>query len=297
MRLFKRAGAHLAPEVDSSRRDELLVFQKHANLKFKDLDLLNLAFCHRSFANETNATVGNNERLEFFGDSVLGVIVAEYLFETLPEHSEGDLARIKSFVVSESTLSSIARELRVDNFVLIGKGEEFSGGRSKKAILADALEAVIGALFLDSGLRETRRFVLRYLIPEISKVLEDRHEKDYKTLLQEAVQRQYRSYPKYTVARKTGPDHDRVFWIEVEVNGKTYGPGKGSNKKQAEQAAARLAFEVVSGTLSASASGSRRANRGKGRPPKERSAGRERSEGRSRGDSRDRSGRRRRVNR
>lgn len=247
MRLFKRAGAHFAPELDSSRRDELLLFQKHANIKFKDLDLLNLAFCHRSYANESGGTVGNNERLEFFGDSVLGLIVAEYLFETLPDRPEGDLARIKSFVVSEATLSGIARQLRVDNFILVGKGEEFSGGRTKKAILADAMEAVIGAVFFDSGLRESRRFVLRYLVPEIAKVLEDRHEKDYKTLLQEHVQRQFRTYPKYTIAKRTGPDHDRVFWIEVEVDGTSYGPGQGSNKKQAEQAAARIAHKALLG--------------------------------------------------
>ena len=245
MRFFKRTDAHLAPALSTARRDELLVFQRQSGIKFKDLDLLNLAFCHRSYANEQGGGVGNNERLEFFGDSVLGVIVAEYLYETLPERAEGDLAKIKSFVVSEATLSVIARELRVDNFILIGRGEEFSGGRSKKAILADGLEAIIGAYFMDSGLRETRRFVLRYLVPEISKVLEDRHEKDYKTMLQEHAQKVFKSYPRYVVSNRTGPDHDRVFWMEVEVAGKTYGPGKGSNKKQAEQAAACLAYESL----------------------------------------------------
>ena len=189
--------------------------------------------------------MANNERLEFFGDSVLGVIVAEYLYKSLPDRAEGDLAKVKSFVVSEASLSGIARELRVDNFILIGRGEEFSGGRSKKAILADALEAVIGAYFMDSGLREARRFVLRFLVPEISKVLEDRHDKDYKTLLQEFAQKRFKSYPKYLVSKRTGPDHDRVFWMEVEVAGSSYGPGKGSNKKQAEQAAACLAYESL----------------------------------------------------
>jgi ribonuclease III len=227
------------------RRDELLVFQRQAGIKFKDPDLLNLAFCHRSFANEHGGGVGNNERLEFFGDSVLGVIVAEYLYESLPDRAEGDLAKVKSFVVSEASLSGIARELRVDNFILIGRGEEFSGGRSKKAILADALEAIIGAYFMDSGLRETRRFVLRFLAPEILKVLEDRHDKDYKTMLQEFAQKKFKSYPKYVVSKRTGPDHDRVFWMEVEVAGSSYGPGKGPNKKQAEQAAACLAYESL----------------------------------------------------
>jgi ribonuclease-3 len=270
VRLFKRTESHRAPEIDGSRRDELSLFQRQAGIKFRDVELLNLAFCHRSYANEQDARVGNNERLEFFGDSVLGMVVAEYLYETLTDRPEGDLAKIKSFVVSEASLSAIARELRVDNFVLIGKGEEYSGGRSKRAILADALEAIIGAYFLDSGLREARRFVLRLLVPEITKVLEDRHEKDYKTLLQELAQKRFKSYPKYILSKKTGPDHDRVFWMDVEVGGQSYGPGKGSNKKQAEQAAAAVAYEKL--TAKGRAGGATR-SRSRSRPRKQRATG------------------------
>lgn len=220
-------------------------WQRHAGLKFKNIDLLNLAFSHRSFANEQGAGVGNNERLEFLGDSVLGLAVAEYLYVELANRPEGDLAKIKSFVVSEASLSEIARALRVDNYILIGKGEEYSGGRAKRALLADALEAIIGAFFLDSGFKEARRFVLSHLIPEINKVLQNKHQKDYKTLLQEHSQKLFRSYPKYTLAKKTGPDHERVFWMDVSVAGKRFGPGKGPNKKQAEQEAARLAYEAL----------------------------------------------------
>lgn len=241
-RLFRRAELP-APEIDGERRDELALFQRQAGIKFKSIELLNLAFCHRSAANERGEGSGNNERLEFLGDSVLGLAVAEWLYENLPDRPEGDLAKIKSHVVSEASLSEIARGLRVDNFILIGKGEEYSGGRAKKAILADAFEAIIGAFFLDSGFREARRFVLAFLVPEIRKVLEDRHEKDYKTLLQEHAQKNYRAYPRYALTKKTGPDHDRIFWMTVEVGGKSYGPGKGSNKKQAEQAAAAIAYE------------------------------------------------------
>lgn len=222
-----------------------MLFQRHAGIRFKSLDLLNLAFCHRSYANEKGEGVANNERLEFLGDSVLGLAVAEYLYQELPDRPEGDLAKIKSFVVSEASLSEIARGLRIDNFILIGKGEEYSGGRAKKAILADAFEAIIGAFFLDSGFREARRFVLAFLVPEIKKVLENRHDKDYKTLLQEHAQKTFRSYPKYVLSKKTGPDHDRVFWMQVEVGGRSFGPGKGSNKKQAEQAAAAIAYEEL----------------------------------------------------
>ncbi|MFW5718148.1 MAG: ribonuclease III [Spirochaetota bacterium] len=243
-RFFKKTET-LAPEIDAERKDELSLFQRHAGIKFKNAELLNLAFCHRSFANERGGGIGNNERLEFLGDSVLGLAVAEYLYQELPDRPEGDLAKIKSFVVSEASLSEIARGLRVDNFILIGKGEEYSGGRAKKAILADAFEAIIGAFFLDSGFREARRFVLTFLVPEIEKVLENRHEKDYKTLLQEYAQKTFRSYPRYVLNKKTGPDHDRLFWMQVEVGGRSYGPGKGSNKKQAEQAAAAIAYEAL----------------------------------------------------
>lgn len=258
-KLFRRNDAERAPAVDSGRKDELALFQRLAGIKFRNVDMLNLAFCHRSYANERGDGIGNNERLEFLGDSVLGLAVAEYLYEELPDRPEGDLAKIKSFVVSEASLSEIARRLRVDNFILIGKGEEYSGGRGKRAILADALEAIIGAFFLDSGFREARRFVLAILVPEIEKVLENRHEKDYKTLLQEFAQKNFRSYPKYTLSRKTGPDHDRVFWMHVEVGGKSFGPGKGPNKKQAEQAAAAIAYEKL--TAAGAKQGSPKRNR------------------------------------
>jgi ribonuclease-3 len=245
---FSRDGEALrAPQVSSDRKKELQLFEKHAGLRFRRYDLLNLAFSHRSFANESGASVANNEKLEFLGDSVLGLVVAEYLYELLPEEEEGRLAKIKSFVVSENSLADIARALRVDTFILIGKGEEYSGGRSKKALLADAMEAVIGAYFLDSGFDKVRKFILRYFVPEINKVLENRHRKDYKTLLQEYLQKQHKMYPKYQLVKKTGPDHAKEFWMEVQVLDRKFGPGRGRNKKEAEQKAARLAYEYLTG--------------------------------------------------
>jgi len=233
--------------VTAERRRDLLLFEKYAGVRFKKLELLNLAFCHRSYANESPVKTNNNEKLEFLGDSVLGLITSEYLFSILTDKAEGDLARVKSFVVSEDSLAAIAKAIRVDNFILIGKGEEYSGGRNKKAILADCLEAIIGAYFLDSGMKLCRAFVLRYLVPEINKVLENRHKKDYKTLLQEFIQKKYKSYPKYVLVKKTGPDHDKTFWMEVKVNGKVYGPGKGKNKKEAEQKVASMAYRDFAG--------------------------------------------------
>lgn len=231
-----------APSIDPNRKKELLLFEKQIGIRFRKLELLNLAFSHRSYANENGGNVDNNEKLEFLGDSVLGLVVSDYLYRTLTDRAEGDLARIKSFVVSEDSLAGIARSTKVDNFILIGKGEEYSGGRSKKAILADCMEAILGAYYLDSGFKASRDFILRYLIPEINKVLENRHKKDYKTLLQEYVQKRYKSYPRYSMVKKTGPDHDRTFWIEVEIEGAKYGPGQGKNKKEAEQNAAGVAY-------------------------------------------------------
>lgn len=245
MGLFPKPDGLRTPPVNAERKKELLLFEKHANLRFRRLDLLNLAFSHRSFANENPAKIDNNEKLEFLGDSVLGLVVAEYLFSELPDRAEGDLARIKSFVVSEDSLAGIAKNLRVDNYILIGKGEEYSGGRGKKAILADCMEAVFGAYFLDSGFLKARSFILRYLVPEINKVLENKHKKDYKTLLQEYAQKRFKSYPRYNLVQRTGPDHDRTFWIEVKVQGHTYGPGEGKTKKEAEQRAASIAYRAL----------------------------------------------------
>jgi len=230
------------PPLNSVRKKELQLFERNAGIRFRKLDFLNLAFSHRSFSNESKESIENNEKLEFLGDSVLGLVVSEYLYKNLPGKNEGDLARIKSFVVSEDSLAGIAKILKIDNFILIGKGEEYSGGRSKKAILADCTEAVIGAYFLDSGFKSSQVFILKYLVPEITKVLENRHKKDYKTLLQEYVQKKYKNYPKYSLIKKVGPDHDRTFWIEVKVDGTLYGPGIGKNKKEAEQKAASLAY-------------------------------------------------------
>jgi ribonuclease-3 len=206
---------------------------------------LNLAFSHRSFANEQGGAVDNNEKLEFFGDSVIGLVVSEYLLVVLRDRTEGEMAKVKSFVVSEDSLAEIARSLRLENFILIGRGEEYSGGRSKKTLMADTMEAIIGAYYLDSGFKAVHEFVERLFSPEIHKVLEDRHRKDYKTLLQELAQKRFKSYPRYRVAQRKGPDHNRTFWIEVTVAKTTYGPGMGKNKKEAEQQAANIAYDAL----------------------------------------------------
>jgi ribonuclease III len=209
------------------------------------MELLNLAFSHRSFVNEQSDNSENNERLEFLGDSVLGLVVAHYLYEIMPDKQEGELARVKSFVVSEESLSEIARDLKIDNYILIGKGEEYSGGRNKRALLADCTEAIIGAYYLDSGFAAAQKFVLQNLVPQIEKVLQNKHHKDYKTLLQEFVQKKYKTYPRYVLVKKIGPDHDRTFVMEVTINGQSFGNAQGKNKKEAEQNAAQLAYDAI----------------------------------------------------
>ncbi|MBP7095573.1 MAG: ribonuclease III [Spirochaetia bacterium] len=235
------------------RKSVLNAFQKACGLRFKELELLDRALTHRSFANEDQSSAPNNERLEFLGDAVLGVVVASYLYRTLADKAEGELARVKSFVVSEDTLSSMAAELGIDRVIRVGKGEEQTGGRRKKAILADALEAVIGACYVDQGFDKAAAFVLRLTVPEVDKVLEGRHRKDYKTILQEYLQKYRRQYPVYELAAKVGPDHDRTFQVLCRVGEFAYGPAGGKSKKEAEREAARMAYDgiVAAGGLEA----------------------------------------------
>jgi ribonuclease-3 len=210
---------------------------------------LNLSLTHRSVTNESKALSragplrANNERLEFLGDAVLGAIAVSLLYQRFPEKNEGELAKIKSVVVSEEILSGMALELRLDTALLLGKGEEQTGGRTKRAILADALEALIGALYLDSGFRAVRDFAAPRINPEIDRVLDKKAAQDNKSRLQELSQRLYKAYPVYRLVKRTGPEHERLFWVEVTVNGTSYGPCTGRNKKAAEQEAARLALE------------------------------------------------------
>ncbi len=234
-----------APAISSERERELFIFIQESHIIIRDLSLLNLAFTHRSFANETNEMVDNNERLEFLGDSVLGMCVADWLFKNLPAKAEGDFSKIKSVVVSEDSLAMIARKLHVDRYLLIGKGEENTGGRDKKALLADCMEALFAACYLDSGFEAAKAFVMRYLEQQIRAVLDHDYHRDYKTSLQEYMQKRWRKIPAYTLVKKTGPEHDFTFFVEVDVNGRVFGPASGANKKQAEQMAAKLAYDQL----------------------------------------------------
>lgn len=231
----------LTPE----RRKELEEFCHNLGLHFNNLNILDLAFHHRSYSNENlEHKIYNNERLEFLGDSVLGLATAAFLYEDMQDNQEGDLARIKSNVVSEQSLAPIAKDImHIDRYLVLGKGEELTGGRTKKAILADAVEAVIGALYLDSGYKAAENLVLELIVPEIRKVQSDKGNKDYKSILQEYYQKKFKICPKYELVKKTGPDHDMTFFVNVHLGEDCIGPCQGKSKKNAEQNAARLAVE------------------------------------------------------
>ncbi|MCR5724431.1 MAG: ribonuclease III [Treponema sp.] len=232
--------------IPSERKKKLIHFCKNVGIHFGDLQLLDLAFHHRSFSNENmHYAHCNNERLEFLGDSVLGMATATFLYEDMAENHEGDLARIKSIVVSEQTLAPIALSLGIDQMLILGKGEEMNGGRTKKAILADAVEAVIGAYYLDSGYEAAEKFVLSFIVNEVRKVQQDKGQKDYKTILQELYQKKYKQCPTYELLKSTGPDHDRIFWVNVHLGKQVFGPAQGKNKKEAEQNAAKLAYNSL----------------------------------------------------
>lgn len=226
--------------LSKERKSQLIKFCKSVKISFNNLDLLNQAFCHRSITNEIKY-FKNNERLEFLGDSVLGMVTASYLYNHY-DIVEGDLAKIKSVVVSEKILSEIALEINIQNLLILGKGEEKSGGRKKPAILADCMEAIIGAYYLDSGFKSVEKYVLSFMIPQIEKVF-DSGIKDYKTILQEKFQKISKMCPRYELISKTGPEHAQVFSVVVHLNDMTYGPCSGNSKKLAEQEVAKLALK------------------------------------------------------
>ena len=237
-------SGHNAPVLSENRKRELFSFQAKVGLSYNDINLLNNAFVHSSYANESKNGVSDNERLEFLGDSVLSVVVSEWLYRNL-QGDEGECTRIRSLVVSEDALFEVATSLGLDKLMVMGHGEELTGGRHKKAILADCTEALIASIFLDKGFDEARAFVQREIVPIIEKVLENRYRKDYKTTLQEYVQKKWKIVPIYNLVSAMGPEHDQVFYMTVSFHGNTYGPASGKNKKDAEQNAAKVALDAI----------------------------------------------------
>lgn len=217
-----------------------------ANLKytFKNKELLKNALTHSSYANEKKGGTSSNERLEFLGDSVLSVIASNYLFENFPELPEGNLTKLRASLVCEKSLCEFSKKLEIGDYLLLGKGEKANGGSNRPSILADAFEAVLAAMYLDGGMNVAREHVLRFISEELSH-LEHENFKDYKTELQEIIQKNPEEKLTYQLIEESGPDHNKNFVVEVHLNSNVIGKGSGHSKKNAEQMAARQALELM----------------------------------------------------
>ncbi len=212
---------------------------------FRDPALLENALTHSSRANESRGALQSNERLEFLGDSILGMVVADHLYHNHPDLPEGELTRTRAALVCEESLVQVARELDLGAYLRLGRGEEAGGGRQRPSIRADAVEAVLAAVYLDGGLEPVRRIIGKYILTrEIAGLTQPR---DYKTTLQEIVQREGAQVLQYTLTGESGPDHNKRFTVEVALNGKPLGSGEGHSKKEAEQMAAKAAIQKLQG--------------------------------------------------
>lgn len=218
--------------------------EKRLNYEFKNIDLLKNALVHSSYANEIRGNVHSNERLEFLGDSVLSIIVSEHLYNKFPNMPEGELTRMRASLVCEKSLCEFSRELGIGNYLKLGKGEDKNGGRERDSILADAFEAVLAAVYLDGGMDAAKAHIMNTVLRDI-KHCEDDTFKDYKTTLQEVIQRNPEESVSYILVNESGPDHNKSFTVEVHLNSNVIGKGTGKSKKQAEQMAAKQALELM----------------------------------------------------
>ena len=210
--------------------------------RFRDRSLLENALTHSSYANENKSPLGSNERLEFLGDSILGMVTADYLYAHHPDLPEGDLTRTRAALVCEESLVEVAAAWDLGAYLRLGRGEETGGGRERPSIRADAVEAVLAAVYLDGGLDQCRDIIRRFIL---DKEKEKGASRDYKTTLQELVQREAGQVLNYRLTGESGPDHAKTFTVEVSLNGKAVGQGSGHSKKEAEQMAAKAAVEKL----------------------------------------------------
>lgn len=217
-------------------------------ISFKDPALLENALFHRSYLNEAPGDVESNERLEFLGDAVLGLVISERLFKDYPKLSEGKLSQIRAILVRWDALAAAAGRINLGDYLILGKGEELSGGRSRPSNLAGALEALIGAAYLDGGLRVAQKLVLKLLKPDLDEIAAQGFSADSKSELQHLAQTRWHAIPQYTLISSEGPDHAKLFTVEVSVGDQVMGRGQGRNKKQAELNAARQALETLAAT-------------------------------------------------
>jgi ribonuclease-3 len=240
LRDFLRRVGEAAPQRSSPQRAEL---EERLGHRFREPELLQQALTHRSHVHVTGMErLESNERLEFLGDSVLGMVVNEFLYDEFTGKEEGELTKIKSLLVCGSTLAKVGERLDLGAHLLLSRSEAGTGGRKRESILADATEAIIGAIYLDGGLEDAKRFIRSHILINVDATLEERTHRNYKSLLQERLQARYKIPPRYKVSYTTGPDHARRFTVKVTMRGTVLGVGSGTSKKQAEQRAAESAL-------------------------------------------------------
>ncbi|HIU57014.1 MAG TPA: ribonuclease III [Candidatus Ornithomonoglobus merdipullorum] len=214
--------------------------EKKIGYKFKNEGLLKIALTHSSYANENHTR--DNERLEFLGDSVLSIIISDYIFKRMQDVDEGDLTKFRATLVCEQSLASVAEKIHLNELVFLGRGEERTGGRRRPSIISDAFEAVLAAIYLDSGIEKAREWLLGLMTDRIEKVLAGEYYSDYKTTLQEIVQKNGKGIVSYVTVSETGKEHNKQFTVKVVINGEPKHTGVGHSKKEAEQAAAKAAL-------------------------------------------------------
>ena len=232
--------------LTAPRRRELKKLEEKLGVEFKNLANLNFALMHTSYANESNRGLESNERLEFLGDAVLELASSTYLYKNFPELSEGQLTKTRASIVCQTTLAKLAKNLGLGKMLLLGHGEEQSGGRERISTLEDTFEAIIGAIYLDSGWEVAKDYVIKQLAPEFKNAKIGENLKDFKTILQEVVQRDSTKKIEYVELGSTGPDHMKVFECAAKIDGKIFGTGKGKSKKIAEQVAAEKTLAMLS---------------------------------------------------
>lgn len=219
------------------------LIEQKLSYTFNDKELLRLAFSHRSFANENRAVVKeHNERLEFLGDAILGIIVSDFLYRELPTYPEGELSYLRARLVEASSCAYYVHKLEIGTFLLLGRGEAMNEGKGRNSILADLFEAVIGAIYLDSGMERTQTFFLDHFRSDVMTMIREPH-RNWKAELQDFCQKSYHKPPLYRIVKEDGPDHLKMFHIAVIVNGEELGSGVGSSKKESEQMAAEQAIK------------------------------------------------------
>ncbi|MEK6645758.1 MAG: ribonuclease III [Candidatus Firestonebacteria bacterium] len=230
--------------MTKARLEQLMLLQPILNVRFRNISFLNHALIHRSYVHENKLKVSDsNERMEFLGDSVLGLVISSFLYKKYHNLGEGDLSKLKGNIVSASGLAKKALSLKFGDYILLGRGEILTGGRVRPSILANTLEAIIGAIYLDSGLKPAENFIVKQFAIELSGEIKEKLEADSKSLLQEKIQAQFKKAPHYKEMKAYGPEHKKTFEIGVFLNGEIIGKGVGNSKKEAEQNAAKTALK------------------------------------------------------